>query len=236
MFQQLDAQRKLADAEALYYRAQVEYELAIKNVHFEKGSILEYNGIYLSELPSPGKAYKDAYEKIKMRTRSARWAQNAANGHVVSEGLVPQAYSPDGMPTGVKGPRSGVPAAPPAEPPHESTDPAEPDAPIKPIPETPVPMPQARLGARTTSRPIPASADSAPQSGYDDLERDEVAAVIDDDEDVPMPASPADGADISEAEDLVMPADEADEIPSLDDGVAGDADEQEEIPAVEDSP
>src|SRR5258708_14421203 len=98
----LGAQRKLAEAESQHYRALVEYELGIKNVHFEKGSILEYNGIYLSELPSPAKAYKDAYEKIKMRTQSARWVQDSANGQIVSEGLVPQKYSSENPAAGVK--------------------------------------------------------------------------------------------------------------------------------------
>jgi hypothetical protein len=94
LYIELDAQRRLADATAQYYRALCEYEIAIKNVHFEKGSILEYNGIYLSELPSPAKAYQDAFEKIKMRTRASRWASNSASTRIVSEGLVPQAYAP----------------------------------------------------------------------------------------------------------------------------------------------
>lgn len=94
LYIELDAQRRVADAEAQYYRALVEYEIAIKNVHFEKGSILEYNGIYLAELPSPEKAYQDAFEKVKMRARSARWVENAASTRVVSEGLVPQKYAP----------------------------------------------------------------------------------------------------------------------------------------------
>ena len=66
LFILLDAQRKLSESESQYYRALVEYEIGIKNVHYEKGSILEYNGVYLSELPSPSKAYKDAFEKIKL--------------------------------------------------------------------------------------------------------------------------------------------------------------------------
>jgi hypothetical protein len=92
LYIELDAQRRLADATAQYYRSVVEHEIAVKNVHFEKGSLLEYNGVYLSELPSPAKAYQDAYEKIKMRTRAARWAADGASTTVVSEGLVPQAY------------------------------------------------------------------------------------------------------------------------------------------------
>jgi len=45
----LDAQRRLADAEIAYYRALVDYNLAILQVHFRKGSLLERNGILLAE-------------------------------------------------------------------------------------------------------------------------------------------------------------------------------------------
>ncbi|MGE5194449.1 MAG: hypothetical protein ACM3U2_18320, partial [Deltaproteobacteria bacterium] len=108
LYIELDAQRRLADATIQYYRALVEYEIAVKNVHFEKGSILEYNGIYLAELPSPGKAYEDAYEKIKLRTHAARWAADGASTRVVSEGLVPQAYAPASPPPTVPRPAAGA--------------------------------------------------------------------------------------------------------------------------------
>jgi beta-lactamase regulating signal transducer with metallopeptidase domain len=45
----LDAQRRLADAEIAYYRALVDYNVAILQVHFRKGSLLEYSGILLTE-------------------------------------------------------------------------------------------------------------------------------------------------------------------------------------------
>jgi len=132
LYIELDAQRRLADSEANYYRSLVEYEIAVKNVHFEKGSILEYNGIYLSELPSPAKAYQDAYEKIKMRTRSCRWAQESSSTRVVSDGLVPQAYAPTGAPP-------TMPATPPMVPPA---------APVTPPLEAPTNPPQPRPQAR----------------------------------------------------------------------------------------
>jgi hypothetical protein len=119
LYIELDAQRRLADATVQYYRSVVEYEIAVKNVHFEKGSLLEYNGVYLSELPSPAKAYQDAYEKIKMRTRAARWAADGASTRVVSEGILPQAYAPaQGQPAGTMppppaAPNSDLPPSPP---------------------------------------------------------------------------------------------------------------------------
>jgi hypothetical protein len=44
----LDARIRLAEAETAYHRARVEYAVAVKNVHFEKGSLLEYNGAMLA--------------------------------------------------------------------------------------------------------------------------------------------------------------------------------------------
>lgn len=45
----LDAQRRLADAEIAYYRALVDYNVAIVQVHFRKGSLLQHSGILLAE-------------------------------------------------------------------------------------------------------------------------------------------------------------------------------------------
>jgi len=63
----LEAQRRLAAADSLYHRSLVEYTMAIKNVHFEKGSLLDYNQIYMTEGPWPGKAYRDAANREQQR-------------------------------------------------------------------------------------------------------------------------------------------------------------------------
>ncbi len=47
--QVLEGQRRLAEADIQYHRALVEHILAIKNVHFEKGTLLEYGHIQLAE-------------------------------------------------------------------------------------------------------------------------------------------------------------------------------------------
>lgn len=47
----LESQRLLADADVRHQRAQVEYAIALKNVEFEKGSLLEYNGVHMVESP-----------------------------------------------------------------------------------------------------------------------------------------------------------------------------------------
>jgi outer membrane protein TolC len=44
----LDARIRLAEAETSYHRGRIEYAIAVKNVHFEKGSLLDYNGAGLA--------------------------------------------------------------------------------------------------------------------------------------------------------------------------------------------
>ena len=63
----LDAQRRLADAESRHHRSLVEYALAVKNVHFAKGTLLDYDGVYLSEGGWPRKAYHDAAQREQSR-------------------------------------------------------------------------------------------------------------------------------------------------------------------------
>lgn len=63
----LDAQRRLAESEQKYFRSLVEYELAVKNVHFQKGSLLDYNDIYLTEGMWPNKAYRDGEKRFRSK-------------------------------------------------------------------------------------------------------------------------------------------------------------------------
>jgi outer membrane protein TolC len=51
----LDARRRLAEAESQHYRSQAEYAVALKNVHFEKGTLLDYDRIASVEGPWPGR-------------------------------------------------------------------------------------------------------------------------------------------------------------------------------------
>lgn len=64
----LNAQRSLAQGESDYFRSVTNYAKSISQVHFRKGSLLEYNGVYLTEGPWPAKAYFDA----RRRARTAR--------------------------------------------------------------------------------------------------------------------------------------------------------------------
>ncbi len=63
----LEAQRRVADADSEFFATLIEYALAVKNLHFEKGSLLDYNEIFLAEGPWPDKAYRDAQNIVTTR-------------------------------------------------------------------------------------------------------------------------------------------------------------------------
>jgi hypothetical protein len=92
---QLDAQRRLADAESEYYRSLAEHSVATKNVHFEKGSLLDYNEIYLAEGPWPAEAYRDAEKRNRLRVGPVL-DNYLLEGPLVSRGPYPQEYLPPG--------------------------------------------------------------------------------------------------------------------------------------------
>lgn len=47
--QLLDAQRRLSDAQTLYFTAKTEYAIALKNIHFEKGSLLRNSQMFIAD-------------------------------------------------------------------------------------------------------------------------------------------------------------------------------------------
>ena len=89
----LDAQRRLSDAESAYYRTLVEYQLAVKNVQLEKGTLLDYNEISLNEGPWPDKAYSDAEDREAHRSQPISSPVPWTRGPIVSDGVFPQGSS-----------------------------------------------------------------------------------------------------------------------------------------------
>lgn len=79
----LEAQRRLLDTEILYHQATVDYTLALRNVYFEKGSLLDYNNIRLAEGSSPAGAYEDAINLSDRRTAPLDYTKRDA---VISAG------------------------------------------------------------------------------------------------------------------------------------------------------
>jgi outer membrane protein TolC len=82
----LDAQRRRAEAESAYYRSLIDYNKGIMNVHYRKGSLLDYNGVYLAEGPWPGKAYFDALREARKRDASMYLDYGFTRPNVISQG------------------------------------------------------------------------------------------------------------------------------------------------------
>ena len=108
----LDAQRRQTDADTAYYRALVEYQLAVKNVQLEKGTLLDYNEIILNEGPWPDKAYADAADREAHRSAPIANPLPWTRGPIVSQGLFPQAIPTSNI---VETVTQEDPSTPPAE-------------------------------------------------------------------------------------------------------------------------
>jgi outer membrane protein TolC len=112
--QVLEGERRLSDADIQYHRALVEHMLAIKNVHFEKGTLLQYGRIQLAEQLPPS-------------------SSGAAPGQSAS---VPPAPTPAATPIPLPPPSSPAPAPLP-----QSPAPVPPPLPNFPSLEQPVGVP-----------------------------------------------------------------------------------------------
>jgi hypothetical protein len=97
----LDAQRQRAEAEVAYFRALTDYQRGIAQVHFRKGSILEFDGVYLAEGPWPAKAQFDAKRLARQRDAGHYLDYGFTRPGVISRGAYLQnaGDGPDG-PTG----------------------------------------------------------------------------------------------------------------------------------------
>ena len=91
--QLLDAQRRRAEAESSYFRSLVDYNRSIAQFHFRKGSLLEYNGVFLSEGPWPGKAYFDAHRRARQRDASIYLDYGHSRPGVFSRGPITQQFN-----------------------------------------------------------------------------------------------------------------------------------------------
>ncbi len=87
-----DATRREAVAERDYYRAVINYNRSITEVHYRKGSLLEYNSIYLAESLWPGKAYYDAKERARERDAALFIDYGTTRPQVFSRGDVDQCF------------------------------------------------------------------------------------------------------------------------------------------------
>lgn len=86
----LQAQERRANSEINFYRALTDYNKAIAHVHFRKGSLLEYNSVFLAEGPWPEKAYFDAEGHARRRAASFYLDYGWTQPPPVSQGPAPQ--------------------------------------------------------------------------------------------------------------------------------------------------
>ena len=173
----LRAQQEFSQAEADYYRAVVDYNKSIAQVHFRKGSLLEYNGVYLAEGPWPGKAYFDARRRSRARAASTYLDYGFTQPKVISRGPIEQNAGGEGCKGGesFKGGelfqsgganKQGAPTATPPKP--EPISPPSPEFP--PEPASPGPKPEPAIAPEPAIRPAAAgkgdSTTVAPTGGF----------------------------------------------------------------------
>jgi hypothetical protein len=141
----LDAQRRRAQAQVDYYRAIGNFNKGIANVHFRKGSLMEYCGVQLAEGPWPKKAYWDALGHARERDASYYLNYGWTRPKVVSRGAVEQQQDTD---IGTRGATPYPGTGEPIEDPQIGDPDPEPD------------LPPVTLQSPAASRPVAAMSGS----------------------------------------------------------------------------
>jgi outer membrane protein TolC len=160
--QVLEAQRRRADAQTSYFRTLLDYQRAIIMVHYRKGTILDYNNVYLQEGPWPAKAKFDAHRLARQRDASLYLNYGYTRPDVMSQGAVRQNPSREGaIPGGMEMlPTGGIP--------HEATTP---EGVPRPDAEITVPLdggaPTDDSFSNASPKAIRASGLSASQRGFE---------------------------------------------------------------------
>ena len=86
----MEAQRRRAESQANFFRTLLDYQRAITQVHSRKGSLLEYNNVYLQEGPWPAKAKFDAHRLARQRDAGHYINYGFTRPSVVSQGAIRQ--------------------------------------------------------------------------------------------------------------------------------------------------
>ena len=154
----MQAQRVLAQAESDYYRNLVNYNKDIMTVHLRKGSLLEYNGVYLAEGPWPAKACFDARRRARAREAALHLNYGFTKPEEFSRG--PMNQQMDSEETAAAAPGSAAPPAPAGEP-----LPPPANVPVPPGPLPPPPTPAAPSPPPAAVAPPAAPATTAPSVG-----------------------------------------------------------------------
>ncbi|MEX0978607.1 MAG: TolC family protein, partial [Pirellulales bacterium] len=155
--QLLEAQRRRAEAQTSFFRTLLDYQRAIITVHYRKGSLLEYNNVYLQEGSWPDKAHFDAHRLARQRDAGVYLNYGFTRPDVISQGGVRQ--NRDGHP-----PVPGAPGFLPEAGPHEAPLPEVVPAPAA---DEPLPVPDSQTTSSVSGRP----ATKRPAGGVSELVR-----------------------------------------------------------------
>ena len=92
--QLMDAFDRRARARIEYYQRLCDFNQAVAQVHYFKGTLMDYNGIQLAEGPWPKKAYWDALGRARERDASHYFDYGATRPRVISRGPAPHQAAP----------------------------------------------------------------------------------------------------------------------------------------------
>lgn len=85
----LEAQRRVLESQIQFINAEVEHNIAIRNVHFERGTLMHYHGIALSENESDPAAYASSQRRRSKRNGTLNYIfRNPTIAKPVSDSIV----------------------------------------------------------------------------------------------------------------------------------------------------
>lgn len=85
----LQAQQQLASSQSAYFRSLVDYQLALRDFNREKGALLQYNQIGMSEGPWAAEAYQDAEQRGRYFAPRENGSNVTAPGSLSNGGFDP---------------------------------------------------------------------------------------------------------------------------------------------------
>ena len=135
----LQAIRQYVDAEIQYHRAIVDYNLALLNLHYTRGSMFDYHRVYLAEGPWIPEAHASAAKQSRRFRPRILGGTCVAPGHI-SRGPMPTPPAVELIPT-------PSPRAVPGEPPRGAVE--------------EIPVPPSQSNSAGPAPPVPATRDPA---------------------------------------------------------------------------
>jgi outer membrane protein TolC len=95
----LEAQRRVLESQVQFINAEVEHNVAIRNVHFERGTLLNYHGVALSENESDPQAYVSASRRQGLRNGEMDYVmKNPAIAQAANQNTAAAVVAMDGVP------------------------------------------------------------------------------------------------------------------------------------------